>query len=281
MSIQQLFWEYAKVNIELENIFHISMPPNSKSQDKTTMPGVCGLIVPISGQARFCVDGKEYFLEKGHILHAGSKMPLEKEVIGTKDWEFILLHYRIIGNEKEQEVLMNSHYSVNIFADQNIELVHVLEQIIALQSKVEAKNDFAVGKESFELKILLYEVIQKILTATEAHHKETQRIEVIDVMEEAVSYIHENINQSMNINQLADIYHVTTRQFSYMFQKKMGITPKKYIMTLQISRAKELLKEELPVNEIANRSGFEDCFHFSKVFKRVVGVSPSEYRRQC
>ncbi|MDK2808117.1 MAG: hypothetical protein PWP24_851 [Clostridiales bacterium] len=103
MNINQLIIKYAAANLEIEGIHRICIPPHRKAENQTTLKGVCGFLFPIQGCARFEIQQKEYILEPGVILHAGSGMKLNKEVLGEESWEYILLHYKVI-HEKEDEL---------------------------------------------------------------------------------------------------------------------------------------------------------------------------------
>ena len=64
------------------------------------------------------------------------------------------------------------------------------------------------------------------------------------------------------------------------FKKQMGMPPTKYIIKLRITNAKELLRTtNLIVREIGVICGYDDVVFFRKIFKKEVGVSPSEYRK--
>ena len=67
--------------------------------------------------------------------------------------------------------------------------------------------------------------------------------------------------------------------FRQMFKKYMGSSPLKYRENVRVSWAKKYLKSNLfSVSEIAEKLGYCDIYHFSKVFKVYVGISPSQYR---
>jgi AraC-like DNA-binding protein len=270
MNINNLVLQYAKANLEVDGAYHLVIPPGSKAIAQTTMKGVCGFVIPLQGKAKFTVCNETYELKRGTILHAGSGMSLSKEVIEDEDWEFILLHYRVLHEEKHKDSLFNMHYTIKVFPDQTLELIRILESIITLQKKYGTKH-------ILQSKVLLYELISKIFTFSEMY----LGFEPKDPIDEVLGYIHEHLNDNLSIAEIADKYQWSAKHFHYIFQKKVGISPKKYIMDTQIKRAKELLLESnLTIAEIANRIGYEDALHFSKIFKRNSGISPSVFRKQ-
>ncbi|WP_099468034.1 helix-turn-helix domain-containing protein [Konateibacter massiliensis] len=270
MNLNNLVLQYAKANLEIDGSYRLSIPPGSKVTAQTTVKGVCGFVIPICGRAKFTVCNEEYELKRGVILHAGSGMDLSKEVIGDKNWEFILLHYRVLGEERTKESLMDMNYTMKVFPDQHEEIIKILDAILSLQKEFGTKH-------VLKNKILLYELIAKIFSFSEVR----QSAEPKDKIEEVLGYIHEHLEENLSVSEIAENFQWNAKQFNYSFQKRVGLSPKKYIMTTQIKRAKELLLEsDLPIIEIANQVGYEDALHFSRIFKQNTGVSPSLFRRQ-
>ena len=62
----------------------------------------------------------------------------------------------------------------------------------------------------------------------------------------------------------------------------MGVPPLKYLTSIRIARAKELLTgTDIPISEIGELVGYDNPLYFSKIFKKNTGLSPREYRRSC
>lgn len=95
----------------------------------------------------------------------------------------------------------------------------------------------------------------------------------------AASYIEENYSQEIRLNILSQLCGVGPFQFSRAFKREQGITFREYLIRHRVGRAKELLKHPTAsVTDVAFGVGFNDLSYFSKVFRRAVGISPSEYR---
>lgn len=262
--------QYIKSNLQLEGIYRLSIPPGIKSIEKTTMEGVCGFVFPIKGKAKFTICKQEYLLEVGTILHAGSKMELCKEVIGDENWEFILVHYKVLQEENNKESLLRMHYMLKIFSDRNREVMLILEKLIQLQKEPGFKN-------ALSSKAMLYEMVAKLLNFSEERSDHQQK----DPIDEVLDCIHENLDKNLNIAGLAEQFAMDAKQFYYLFRKKVGISPKKYILNYQMKRAKELIIEnDLSMMEVSAKVGFDDSLHFSRIFKQHVGLSPTAFRNQ-
>lgn len=81
--------------------------------------------------------------------------------------------------------------------------------------------------------------------------------------------------------ELAAAAHLSEAQFGRRFRSETGVSPMQYAGQLRIARARELLeRSHLNIAEVAHACGFADPFHFSRTFKRVVGVSPRAHREE-
>jgi len=96
----------------------------------------------------------------------------------------------------------------------------------------------------------------------------------------AVAYLHEHFDESPSLNQVAHHARVSPFHFHRLFTKVVGLTPKHYLLRKQVQVGKWLLRSTtLPVGKIATQCGFSSHGHFTSTFRRQVGLSPSEYRR--
>ena len=96
---------------------------------------------------------------------------------------------------------------------------------------------------------------------------------------ELVSYVEEHYMEDISPGALAERFHVNAAYVSQLFKKEKGITCTEYLTGLRIRRACRLLRmTDDKVTEIAGKVGFRDYFYFTRVFKKIMGMSPSEYR---
>lgn len=90
-----------------------------------------------------------------------------------------------------------------------------------------------------------------------------------------------DVNSTMTIDKIAEIYNLTTEHFIRLFKSYYGMTPTNYKITSRINQAKILLIEtQLSTSDIAELCGYNDPLYFSRLFKKYVGTSPSVYRKQ-
>lgn len=111
------------------------------------------------------------------------------------------------------------------------------------------------------------------------NRKQDYRLRVVTKVQR---YIDDNIGRRLLLSEVASIYGFSQNYLSALFSRYGGCSFVEYTTQAKISAAKKLMAGgELKINEIADRLGFESAFYFSKVFKKVEGISPREYMQQA
>ena len=102
------------------------------------------------------------------------------------------------------------------------------------------------------------------------------------VIEQAVAYIRENFASDVSLSFIAEMFSVSPEHFSRMFKKETGLGFSKYLNSLRLQHAEQLLRTTRKPNitKIAESCGFEDSNYFSKKFKEVYGISPKKVQNK-
>jgi len=102
----------------------------------------------------------------------------------------------------------------------------------------------------------------------------------VEKISPVLRYIQENIAENITREQLADISGLSETRFHYVFKEIMEMAPMAYVRNLRLSKGQLLLMTtSQPIQQIALETGFGDIYVFSKIFKKEVGVSPLNYRK--
>jgi AraC family transcriptional regulator len=95
----------------------------------------------------------------------------------------------------------------------------------------------------------------------------------------AVEYIEDNLDASPTLAQIAAVAGLSPYHFARQFKTATGLPPHEYVIARRVERAKPLLQGgELSLAEVAAQAGFSDQSQFSRHFKRLVGVTPGQFR---
>jgi len=101
------------------------------------------------------------------------------------------------------------------------------------------------------------------------------------VVKEAIRYVSSHLQERFIVKDLAAHLRCHPDFLSRKFKQYTHIDLAQYMQQARVERAKKLLDNpKLSIEEVAEQSGFSDRFHFSKVFRRVTGVPPGEFRQQ-
>jgi AraC family transcriptional regulator len=95
-----------------------------------------------------------------------------------------------------------------------------------------------------------------------------------------IEYIMENLEGSPTLEQMAAVVNLSPYHFARQFKAATGLPPHQYVIARRIERAQHLLRAdgELGLADVALRAGFADQSKFSFHFKRIVGVTPRQFR---
>jgi len=94
-----------------------------------------------------------------------------------------------------------------------------------------------------------------------------------------LDFIESNLEHEITLGALAETAGMSPHYFSVMFKQSTAFSPHQYVLRRRIELARRLLNDgRVSVLEAAVRSGFSDQSHFTKIFRRIVGVTPSAYR---
>ena len=91
------------------------------------------------------------------------------------------------------------------------------------------------------------------------------------------AYLEERYAEAVSLDQLGGIAGLSKYHLLRSFTKQKGISPYRYLETIRIARARKLLEQNVPQIEVALQTGFADQSHFSRFFKRLIGVTPRQY----
>lgn len=137
---------------------------------------------------------------------------------------------------------------------------------------------------------LLFDLVKVLATIGEAKDEKKRRADKVAAVEvdpdltrlgPALDVMRQFHFQQLEIEELAEMAHLSVPRFRAVFRRVTGLPPHQYIQRLRFELAKGLLERgDEPVKVIAERVGYEDPYLFSRLFTRHVGITPTAYRHK-
>jgi len=229
------------------------------------------------------------FLEgNGQILLNRSKYNIERNrLVLTKPKEFHsilpdavrkpITYYAILFEPKENEATELVSNMENSPALKGIESrEHFLVEDLCRMAREHDPNKQKAAE--YLLLSLLYRWYGAVKSGSEDHNEEFK--DKREYISKTLSIMEKSIAKKLDIGELADSLNLSKEHLIRIFHNRLGITPFQYFTRLRIEAASSYLTStDFPVQSVAEHFGFENPFHFSRIFKKCTGLSPVEYRR--
>lgn len=101
-----------------------------------------------------------------------------------------------------------------------------------------------------------------------------------DVIDATIHFMKENIEKKITLSQMAEHVGYSVSHFSALFNQRTSYSPTVYFNQLKIQKACQLLDlSDMKINQICYKIGIEDSYYFSRLFHKVMGMSPSDYKK--
>ncbi|SDE37117.1 AraC-type DNA-binding protein [Paenibacillus sp. UNCCL117] len=190
---------------------------------------------------------------------------------GNVPWEFVWLRVEgMLAEEIGAECIRSMGPIVQLEPG-----APVLEGLWRLYGDVSAKR---IG-DKFDMSLRLYEWLLLLQKACSGGSLPLKEAGVPDAYERAAAYIRDHLHEDISLEDVALIVGITKHHLCKTFPRYFGCTPMDYVRNRRIEQAARLLRQSgLSVTEIARSCGFSSTSYFGKVFVRLVGLTPSQYR---
>lgn len=219
------------------------------------------LVYFLSGDGVCTYNKKTSKDEKGHIRLLPDQPTTEYYVDSIKAGKCIDIYFDCY------KPLPNEMFAFDLHKNPNIE--NLFKKILKLWID---KKDFYYNK----CMALFYNILHEMEKSVNNYLPSAQSKKLLP----AINFIHENY-QSVNFDYkaLPKLCKMSDTHFRNLFAKNYSSTPNEYVTNLKINRACELLVTgRFKISQIAEIVGYSDVYYFSKIFKKVKGVTPTEYR---
>jgi len=217
------------------------------------------LALRISGESVFHSGGESYTASAGSIIYIPSGVGFTR-----------------VGKEEELIIL---HLECPIGEGDKIELTYPKNTAEAAELMNAIYEEWKTKKDGFEYRAaaLLYKLIATLASPTENGSNPYRR----SIIEHGAELISLNFSdRDLSVSRLAAACNMSAEYFRRLYKAEYGLSPYTAILDRRIAKAKGLLESGyFTVQQVADESGFSNVKHFSTLFRKRTGKSPSEYRK--
>ena len=230
------------------------------------------LLYIAAGKAHFHFDGKEQIVTAGHMVLYRPKEPQKYEYYGEDQTEVYWVHFtggnvtnilRSYGLTDDKRVF---------YCGSGLDYQNLFRTMI---------NELQMCKENYAEMLEMY--LRQIFIMLQRYFINASKADnarVVEEIDKATLYFNEHYSEDISIDEYAQNNHVSVSWFIRNFKHCTGSTPMQYILSKRIYNAEILLQDSTyNITEISEIVGYENPLYFSRIFKKVKGLSPSEYRK--
>lgn len=229
----------------------------------------------------YCTDGKGWLSIDNKIIQIKANQyfiipkgtPHSYGSHSTNPWSIYWLHYSgnlaHLFNEPSGKVKLKNITDIALVQDK----IQLFEEIIQnLEMGYSQENlDYA--------NICLMHFLASFKYASQFGQTRTKCEK--DLIETSILYMRENLSKKLNLENLANQAGLSSSHYSMLFRQKTKYSPMDYLIHLRIQKACQILDAtKRRINDVGNHVGYEDPYYFSRIFKKIVGISPAQYRKE-
>lgn len=237
------------------------------------------------GTMCYKVNHMVYHLKEGDIVFNNSGALHSGTMENQKDCAYIPVTFdsRLIYGFFQSTV--NSKYVDPVIQDSMLPAICIdqsepwhkpfREYLLRIIDLDEKKPDF------YELDITIYlQSMWRLLLEHITYEPQASRENSLeyDRIKKILSYIEENYQNKITLNDIAGHIHLCESECTRLFKRHMNTTLFAFLQEYRIERSLEFLQDDQPVSAVADKAGFSDPNYYSKVFAKIKGCSPREYR---
>lgn len=241
------------------------------------------IVILIDGDLTYYIEGKAYILKPWDILFV-NKNEIHKPVVNPdKYYERIVIwlnpdfmaKYAQGNNDllKCFEVAIKNNYNLLRL---NMKSIEVIKNLIQDIQNCNNSNEFGseILKESLFVQLM---VLMNRLFLNSDKNRDIEDIQYDKTIEGVLNYINSNLENDLSIDTIASEFFISKYYLMRKFKNQIGSSIHNYVVQKRLILARSLISDGLSMSSVCSRCGFNDYSSFVRAFKKVYGVSPSNY----
>lgn len=221
-----------------------------------------------SGKGVFSFGGKDYLLSGGDGFLLTPGVVASYAADSESPWQYCWIGFN--GTDAKRLVEQTGlSYENPVFHFSGTALPDRLEQICHLSCATHSNE----ARVEAGLLLFLADLMDAFGSSSAAHHASGY-----EYVQKAARFIEYNYSRSIDVEDIAASVGISRSHLYRLFMENISVPPNEYLMRCRMNKAAALLEEgRLSVGEVASSTGFSDQLYFSRVFKKYMGIPPSQY----
>ncbi|MCZ2720257.1 AraC family transcriptional regulator [Marinomonas sp. 15G1-11] len=228
------------------------------------------------GESAFLYKKGDYFINflpipvRAEVTSASKEIPFLSAVMSINLVKLADMITRIERQEKNAINTEPENASCIIVGQASDDLMDLFIRLIKVGSNT---TDAAILGD-----FVMDEIYYRLLTSEHGYalRQLLSQYGHIQPVSRAVNFIHDNVNASIQVEELASIANMSKTSFFNAFKKLMHVSPMQYIKSIKLQKAQILLKQGMQANEASFQVGYNSFSQFSREYKRFFGFPPSQ-----
>lgn len=237
----------------------------------------------LEGQSHYYIDGQWQDVVAGQILVFNPGVQhAERQKHDTFSHQLHIGIQNIALHGLPRNYLPNQNTQLSIGEHQ----YKVIDQAWRLVSEInEQASDYRLISKGIITEILVYilrGLAQQQAVSTKPFISRTEKKQS-QLVADVTYFLENHYTEDISLDQLARDNYVSTTYLSKTFKEATKMSPINYLIQMRLTNARELLKDEsseITVKQVAATVGYSDAYHFSKLFKKYYGLSPSQISKE-
>ncbi len=228
----------------------------------------------LRGKGTFTINGRTYKLEKGQGFLIPPNVVTQYQADGIDPWSYSWVGFNGL---KAESYLSRANLSLEnpIFVyDRDDFVKDLFLKMVATKNLEKTREIYLLG--------YLYIFLGRMMDIAEENHAfETKEDRKEAYIKKAIEYIEMNYYRKISVSEMCR--HVgMDRSYVYsVFKEYLNVSPQEYLIKYRMDKARELLKNmQLSIGDVSRSVGYEDALLFSRMFKKINGMSPKNYRKE-
>lgn len=229
----------------------------------------------VSGQGEYRVgDGPTYKVAPNHYFILPAGIPHYYASNQNDPWTIYWIHFKgslaasyCSQSNEPIEVLPEIHSRISTRIDLFEEMWNTLQSGLTTENLCYTSS-------------LFHHYLGSLRFLSQYRASGDQNLEYANVSESAIHFMRENMEKHLTLQDIAKFVGYSSSRFAALFKEQTGLSPINYHNLLKIQEACKLLDNtDMKINQVSYKVGFEDNLYFSRIFSKIMAMSPREYKK--